>query len=104
MFHPSSLLFLHGHFGTNLTDALISMVLPNFPDPKARVKRIPHEDEQSGYLAKSVLLTGYEPQEFDKITSMDDDTTPINDRDRNISDFSKTTSENTGQIRCFHSV
>ena len=49
-----------------------------------------------GYLATSVLITGYEPNEFEKITSVDVDTPPINDPDHNISDFSKTTSENTG--------
>ena len=90
------LLFLHGHFETNFTDAPVHTILPNFPGPKARVKRTPHEDEQFGYLATSVLLTGYEPKEFDKITSVDVDTPPINDPDHNISDFSKTTSENTG--------
>ena len=48
------LLFLHGHSETKLTDALIHTLLPNFPDPKAPVKRTLHKDEQSGYLAKSV--------------------------------------------------
>ena len=43
MLHPPSLLFPHGHFETS-----------NFPDPKARVKRTLHEDEQFLYLAKSV--------------------------------------------------
>ena len=57
MFQPSSLLFLHGHFETNLTDALIHIFLPNFPDTEARVKRTLHEDEQFGHLAKTVLLT-----------------------------------------------
>ena len=98
MFHLSSLLFLHGHFETNLTDAPVHTILPNFPDPKARVKRTPHEDEQFGCLAKSVFFTGYEPKEFDKITSVDDDTTLINDPDHNICDFSETTGENSGQF------
>ena len=39
-------LFLQGHFETNLTDALIHTILPNFPDPKARVKRTLHMNEQ----------------------------------------------------------
>ena len=83
-------------FETNLTDALVHTFLPNFPDPKARVKRTPHEDEQFGNLAKSVLLTGYEPKEFDKVTSVDNDTTLIDDPDlHQISDFSKNTHENT---------
>ena len=51
------LLFLHGRFETNLTDAPVHTILPNFPDPKARVKRTLHEDEQFGYLAKSVPNT-----------------------------------------------
>ena len=37
------LLFLHGHFETNLTDALIHTFFPNFPGPKARVERTLHE-------------------------------------------------------------
>ena len=94
-FHPSS---LHGHFETNLTDAPVHTILPNFADLKARVKRTPHEDKQSGCLAKSVFFTGYEPKEFDKITFVDDDTTLMNDPDHNISDFSKTTCENSRQF------
>ena len=66
MFHPSLLLlFLNGHFETtpdydldNLTDVSVHTILPDFPDLKALVKRTPHEDEQSGYLAKSVPNTG----------------------------------------------
>ena len=38
----------------------------------------------------------YEPKEFDKITFVHVDTPPINDPDHNMSDFSKTTRENTG--------
>ena len=98
MVHPSSLLllFLDGHY--DLTDAPVHTFLPNFPDLKALVKRTPHEDEQFGYLAKSVLPAGYGPKEFDKNTSVDDDTTLINDPNHNFSDFSKTTSESTGQF------
>ena len=51
--------------------------------------------EEFGFLATSGLNTGYEPNEFDKITSVEDDTTLINDPDHNTSDFSKTTNENT---------
>ena len=68
-----------------------------FPTPRVRAKRTLHEDEQSGYLAKSVSNTGDESREFDKNTSVDD-TTPIIDPDHNISDFSKTASENTRQF------
>ena len=50
-----------------------------------------------GYLADSTHSTGYEPKEFDKISSADRDTTPINDPNYdNTSDFSKITRENTG--------
>ena len=42
--------------------------------------------------------TGYEPKEFDKITSVDSDTMLINDPDHNTSDTSKTMNENTGQF------
>ena len=50
-----------------------------------------------GNLAKSDANTGYEPNEFDKITSVDNDTTPINDPNYDdISDFSKNTHENIG--------
>ena len=50
-----------------------------------------------GYLADPTHSTGYEPKEFDKITSVDGDTTPVNDPNiDNISDFSKITRENTG--------
>ena len=49
-----------------------------------------------GYLAKSDANAGNEPTEFDKNNSVDDDTVLINDPNHNFSDFSKTTSENTG--------
>ena len=64
MFHTRlRLLFLHGHFETNLTDAPVRTVLPNFPDPKARVKRTSARATSSfGHLAKSVLHTSYEPK------------------------------------------
>ena len=38
------------------------------------------------------------PKKFHKITCVDDDTTLIKDPDHNISDFSQTTNENTGQF------
>ena len=46
----------------------------------------------------SSFSTGHEPKEFDKITSVDNDTTLINDQNHSISDFSKTTNENTCQF------
>ena len=51
-----------------------------------------------GYLTKSDANTGYEPKKFGKNTSVDDDTTLINDPDQNTSDFSKTLNENTSQF------
>ena len=51
-----------------------------------------------GFLAKFGLTTGTEPKEFDKITSVDNDTMLINDPNHNFSDFSKTANENTGQF------
>ena len=106
MFHPSLLLsfllFLDGHFETtpdyDLTDFDVHDFLPNFSDLKAQVKRTPHEDELCGYLAKSALNTGHEPNKFDKNTSVDEDAMPINDPDHNFSDFSKATNENTSQF------
>ena len=70
MFHPSlllsSLLFLDGHFETtpdyDLIDFDVHDFPQNFPDLKAQVKRTPHEDELSGYLAKSALNTSSEAE------------------------------------------
>ena len=68
------------------------------PDLKALVKRT------SAWAARSLDTwpdsthsTGYGPKELDKVTSVDGDTTPINDPNRdNISEFSKTTRESIG--------
>ena len=51
-----------------------------------------------GYLAKSDANTGFEPKEFHKITSVENDTMLINEPNHNFSDFSKTTNENTRQF------
>ena len=51
-----------------------------------------------GYLARLDANTGYDPNEFDKIASVDNDTMLINDPNHNFSDFSKTTNENTRQF------
>ena len=68
------------------------------PDPKsAGLAHFRTSGGEFGYLADPTHSTGYEPKEFDKITSADGDTTPINHPNYdNISDFSKITSENTG--------
>ena len=55
-----------------------------------------------GCLADPTHSTGFEPKEFDKITSADGATTPINDPNYdNISDFSK---REHWTARCFHNV
>ena len=97
MFHPPSLLFPHGHF-----DSFPSA--PSLPNcSRSESAGLPHfrtSGDEFGYLADPTHSTGYEPKEFDKITSADGDTTPINDPNYdNISDFSKITGENTGLFR-----
>ena len=53
--------------------------------------------EEFGYLAAPTHSTGDEPKQPDKTASVHGDTTPINDPDHgSISDFLKTTRENTG--------
>ena len=74
MIHPSSLLFLHGHFETNpdydlTADSDIHMILPYFPVLKVQEMR--HSAlaiAMFGYLTRSDANTGYEPKEFDMIT------------------------------------
>ena len=85
MFHPPSLLFLHGHFETTFPSAPL---LPYYAHLRA-------SSEKFGYLAKSALDTGYEPNKFDRITSVGNDTMLIDDPDLSeISDFSKNTHQN----------
>ena len=95
MFHPPSLLFLHGHFDTTFPSA---QSLPSSTRPKsAGHAHFRTRAQEFGYLADPTHSTGYEPKQRDKTTSVDGDTTPINDPDHDsISDFSKTHSENTG--------
>ena len=56
------------------------------------------------HLASSGANTGYEPKEFDKITSVDSDTTLINGQNHSLSDFSKTHEREHWPIRCSYSV
>ena len=93
MLHPPSLLFPHGHLDTSFLSA---PSVPNSARPRsAGQAHFRTSAEESGYLADPTHSTGYEPEEFDKITSADGDTTPINDPNcDDISDFSKTTREN----------
>ena len=71
MFHLPSLLFPDIHW-VKRTSARVPLNLAIWP--------------------KSSLHTGYEPKKFDKITSVDGDTTPIND------------SREHWTVRCSHSV
>ena len=67
-----------------------------YPDPKARVQRTTTDSAHS---------TSYEPKQPDKTTSVNGDTTPINDPDHdNISDFSKTHTRDHWTARSSHSV
>ena len=104
MIHPSSLLFLDGHLETTpdyeFTDDPVHAFLPYLLVQK-NAGHAPLRTciAKFGYFAaKSDANTGYEPKKFDKNTSVDDDTTLINDPDHNTSDFSKTTNENTRQF------
>ena len=70
-----------------------SLTVTSRPLLEAQVKRTPH-DELFGYLAKSALNRGYEPKKFDKITSVDNDTTLTDD----IYDFFEIHRKNIGQF------
>ena len=83
MFHPPSVQSPHGHLDTSFLSA------PSLPNC--------FRSESAGQA--HFHSTSCEPKEFDKITSADGDTTPINDPNcDNISDFSKITRENTGLL------
>ena len=97
MFHPPSLLFPHGHPDTSFLSA------PSLPNcsrsESAGQAHFRMSAEESGYVADPTHSTSYESIEFDKITSADGDTTPVNDPNYdNISDFSKITRDNTGSF------
>ena len=100
MFHPS-LLFLRGHFETtpdyDFTDDPIHMILLYRPKSAGHAP-LSTCMAKLGYLAQSDANTGCDPNEFDKITSVDDDTMLINDPNHNFSDFSKTTNKNIRQF------
>ena len=103
MFHPPSLLFPHGHFDTSFPSA------PSLPNCSrfacAGQAHFRTSGEEFGHLADPTHPTGYEPKEFDKITSVDGGTTPINDPNCDgVSGFSKNTRENTGLFGVFHNV
>ena len=95
MFHPSSMLSPHGHFDTTFPSAPSSS---SFTRPRsAGQAHVRTSAREFGYLADPTHSTGYEPKEFDKTTSVDGDTTPINGPNNDsISDFSKNTRQNTG--------
>ena len=89
-----SLLFPHGQRDWSAVPEFLSGV------SRPKIAEQAHSDigdEEFGYLAKSTHTTGHEPKQSDKMITADDDATPINDPDHDsISDFSKTTHENTG--------
>ena len=78
MFHPPSLLFPHGHFDTTFPSAPSSS---SFTRPKsAGQAHLRMSAGDFGYLPDPTHSTGHEHKEFDKTTSVDGDTTPINAR------------------------
>ena len=95
MIQPPSLLFPHCHVDTTFPSAPSSS---SFPRPKsAGQAHLRTSAGKFGYLADPTHSTGYEPKEFDKTTSVDGDTTPINDPNYDyISGFSNIARENTG--------
>ena len=74
---PVSCLMSHLSFAVSVRRLSLSLdfpvhtFLPHLHVLKVQGMRISHEDEKFGHLAKSALNTGYEPNEFDKITSVD---------------------------------
>ena len=100
MFHPPSLLFPDGHFETTFPTSTSSISLPNFTRPEsAGQAHFRTSGEEFGHLADPALHRLYEPKEFDKITSVDSDTTPVNDPNHDgISNFPNITRENTEQF------
>ena len=101
MFHPPSLLFPHGHFDTTFPSAPSSS---NCARPEsAGQSHFRTSSEEFGYVADPTHSTGYEPNEFDKITSVDRDMTPINDPNHDsISDFSKNHTREYWIVQCSH--
>ena len=88
MFHPPSLLFQHGQFDTTFPSAPSSS---NCTRPEsADQSHFRTSAEEFDCLTDPTHSTGHEPNEFDKITSVDRDMTPINDPNHDsISDFSE---------------
>ena len=98
MLRPSpptpSLLFPHGQRDWSAASDIIS----DQPGPKIPGPALADKGEYvSGRLVKSAHLTGYEPNGSDSMINADNNATPINDPDNDgISEFSKTTHDNTG--------
>ena len=76
----------------------VSDIFSNLPGPKIAGPALADKGEYvSGHLVKSAHLTGYEPNSSDSMINADNNATPINDPDNDsISEFSKTTNDNTG--------
>ena len=100
MFHPPSLLFPHSHFETTFPTSTSTTSLSIFTRPEsAGLAHFRTSVEEFAYLADPTHSTGYEPKEFDKITFVDGDTTPVTDLNHDsICNFSKNTRENTEQF------
>ena len=101
MFRPSSsvppapsLLFPHGPPDWSaVSDIFSGLSGPEIVGPAHSVKG----EDEFGYLAKNLSPTCQEPKQPDQMITADDDATPINDPENDsISDFSKTTNDNTG--------
>ena len=97
------LLLLHGHFETtpdyDLADSDIHEMLPYFPVLEAQdtCNSAPASRSLATWPSQ-IANTVYEPKEFDKTTSVDNDTMLINGPNHNFSDFSKTSNEDTRQF------
>ena len=80
--HVSSafLLFPDGYFETTLSTLTSALSLPSCSrSESAGQAHFRTGGREFCYLADPTHSTGYEPKEFDKFTSADGDTTPIND-------------------------
>ena len=76
MFHPPSLPFPHGPFDTTFP---VRTIFVELYQTQKRLSRAPPHERRVSLATCPTPRTGYEPKEFDKTTSVDGDTTPIND-------------------------
>ena len=89
MFHPSAQLPSDNLLDTARQSLIFTELLPGLS--------FRNSDDDFGYIANMLHTTGYDPNQADKMVPADGDATSINDPDLDlISDFSRTTHENTG--------